>query len=407
MSHEIRTPLTAIIGFAGLLRDELADCRTRRADGSCEILRSSEQHAEAIDRNGLHLLTIINDILDLSRIESGGLQVEHIRCSPIQIVSDVLSLMQVRADQRGLSLAVEYRGPVPESIVTDPTRLRQILANVVGNAVKFTQRGAVRVVAGMDPSAPSGGPILQIDVIDTGIGVTPEQAGKLFRPFTQADASTTRKFGGTGLGLVVSRRLAKILGGDVTIVASAPGRGTTVRVTIATGPLSNVAMLDAPCAPKPTERRAAAAARVETTKLNLRILLAEDCPDSQRLISLMLRRAGADVTVAANGQQAVDLAIGSMLGRRENDPPQPFDVILMDVQMPVMDGYEATRLLRQRGYTGPIIALTAHAMVGDRQKCLAAGCNEYATKPIERRKLFKTIRDTLTARPAAEVTQQP
>jgi CheY-like chemotaxis protein len=278
------------------------------------------------------------------------------------------------------------------------------LINLVGNAIKFTGKGEVRVVAGMSASSRTSAPILQIDVVDTGIGMTPGQMDKLFRPFSQADASTTRRFGGTGLGLTVSKRLAEMLGGDVAVVHSEPGHGTTVRVTIATGPLAGVRMLDDP---ETVARDSADAVQSEPAKLDVRILLAEDGPDNQRLISFLLRKAGADVTVAEDGQQAVDLAIGAMLGRREGDPPQPFDVILMDMQMPVMDGYQATRVLRQKGYTGPIIALTAHAMVGDRERCLDAGCDDYATKPIDRKTLIETIQGNLKIQPATEVTQEP
>jgi CheY-like chemotaxis protein len=228
---------------------------------------------------------------------------------------------------------------------------------------------------------------LQFDVIDTGIGLTEEQIGRLFHPFAQADSSTTRKFGGTGLGLAISKRLANLLGGDIT-VESKPGKGSTFRVTIPTGSLEGVRMIHDPA--EETQGRHRAAGLV-MPKLNCRILLVEDGPDNQRLISFILKRAGADVTIAENGREAMDKILGAILGRRQTDPLQPFDLILMDMQMPIMDGYEATRALRGKGYTGSIIALTAHAMAGDKEKTLAAGCDDYDTKPIELSRLLEKI----------------
>ncbi len=204
----------------------------------------------------------------------------------------------------------------------------------------------------------------------------------------QADASTTRQFGGTGLGLVISKRFAGMLGGDITVVETREGVGTRFRVTIATGPLDDVKMLDNPLSATVVSQNASRAATSidPSTLRGCRILLAEDCPDNQKLIALILEKAGADVTVKENGKLAVDAA------RAARDEGNPFDIILMDMQMPVMDGYEATALLRRKGYTGPIIALTAHSMEGDREKCIKAGCDGYASKPIERQKLIETIR---------------
>ncbi|HBO42592.1 MAG TPA: hypothetical protein DD670_01385 [Planctomycetaceae bacterium] len=364
MSHEIRTPMTAILGFSDILLQEAS------------VDRSPPEHIEAIrtiQRNGQHLLDLLNDILDLSKIEAGKLDVERVACSPVQVLSDVVSLMRVRAETKGLSLAVEYAGAIPESIQCDPLRFRQILINLIGNAVKFTETGSVRLVARLVRRLGSPS-LLQVDVIDTGIGMTQSEISNLFSPFSQADSSTTRRFGGTGLGLTISKRLAEMLGGDIS-VESVPNKGSTFSVTVETGNLDGVELLETPKESCVVARLTPSAA-VPAVRLDCRILLAEDGPDNQRLISFLLRKAGAEVTLAENGQTAHDLAMAA------RDGGCPFDVILMDMQMPVMDGYEATRRLRAGGYTGPIIALTAHAMERDAVACRRAGCDAYLTKPI-------------------------
>ncbi len=382
MSHEIRTPMTAILGYADVLLEK------------DNIERAPPAHSEAVKmirRNGQHLLAIINDILDISKIEAGRLQVEHVPCSPPQTIAEVMSLMRARATAKNLSMVCEYVGPIPGSFQTDPLRLRQILVNLVGNAIKFTDTGGVRIITRLVPGDTS---MIQFDILDTGIGMIPEEAARLFQPFTQVDGSTARKFGGTGLGLTISKRLAQMLGGDVCIVQTQPGVGTQLRVTLPRGPLDNVKMLEDPMA----STLWGVEERPETVehddKLNCRILLAEDGPDNQRLIAHVLHKAGAEVTTVENGQFAVDAAL------RARDAGTPFDVILMDMQMPVMDGYEATALLRKRGYTWPIIALTAHAMASDRQKSIDAGCDDHATKPIDRRTLIETIRSRTKRAPA-------
>ncbi len=381
MSHEIRTPMTAILGFTETMLDP--------DQSASEKLNA----VHTVRRNGEHLLQIINDILDISKIEAGKLEIEHIRCSAIQVVADVKSLMQVRADAKNLPFNIEFIGAVPEAIESDPTRLKQILVNLIGNAIKFTETGGVRLVTRFVDDAAE--PNMQFDVVDTGLGMTEEQVGKLFQAFTQADTSTTRKFGGTGLGLMISKRLAEMLGGDIT-VESKPGEGSLFRVTVTTGPLDGVKMLDDPTTATSVQPETAAAAKGDAARLDCRILLAEDGPDNQRLIAHLLKKAGAEVTVKENGKLAAEAALAA------RDEGNPFDVILMDMQMPVMDGYEATGLLRQKGYTNPIIALTAHAMASDRQKCLDAGCDDYATKPINRKKLIETVRQHLATPTMAE-----
>ncbi len=374
MSHEIRTPMTAILGFTDVLLGE---------DGFENAPPDRAATLETIKRNGEYLLELINDILDLSKIEAGKVEIERITCSPSKVVADVASLMRVRAEAKGLPLEIEYVGGIPESILCDPTRLRQILINLVGNAIKFTEIGNVRLQTRLVQNT-ARPPSLLFDVIDTGIGMTQKQASKLFQPFTQVDASTTRKFGGTGLGLTISKRLAELLGGDITI-GSEPGKGSTFSVAIETGPLDDVSILENITETVAKSRQKAKVATAPAVKLDCRILLAEDGPDNQRLITFVLKKAGADVTLAENGLIARDKALAA------REVGEPFDVILMDMQMPVMDGYTATRKLREADYTGRIIALTANAMAGDDEKCRDAGCDGYATKPIDRAKLFGTI----------------
>ncbi len=294
------------------------------------------------------------------------------------IVSDVISTMQVRADAKGLQLSAEYEGDIPETIQTDAAHLRQILVNLVGNAIKFTEVGGVRIAVSVDGDC-EGDQRLRLDVIDTGIGITQDQIDRLFSPFAQADASTHRRFGGTGLGLAISKRLSRMLGGDIS-VTSILGDGSTFSVTVAIGKNELAGSTDFRSTSEPE-------ASVEGNRqlLACRILLAEDGPDNQKLIAFLLRKAGADVTLAENGQIAVDLALAA---DRANEG---FDVVLMDIQMPVMDGYEATGQLRNAGYTGPIIALTAHAMTEDRQRCIDAGCDDYMSKPINRTTLLEVV----------------
>ena len=368
MSHEIRTPMTAILGYADLLANP-DQPPTERAE--C---------VQTIRRNGSHLLAMINDLLDVSKVEAGQMTLETIECHLPLLLADVGAVMRAQAAAKGLELAFEIRGTIPRLIFTDPTRLKQILFNLLGNAIKFTEKGAVRVVL----SLPSRERKIRIEVIDSGIGMDDEQLARLFRPFAQADTSTTRRFGGTGLGLVLSRHLARLLGGDVTCT-SRPGQGSTFTLEIATGKIDDVPRIESLTNLVPV----AGFVRHDDAPLpslaGLRVLLAEDAPDNQRLISAILARAGAMVEVANNGRLAAERILEELEAR------QPFDAVLMDIQMPEMDGYQATALVRDQGYRGPIIALTAHAMSGDREQCLGAGCTDYATKPIDKVALLQTI----------------
>ena len=374
MSHEIRTPMTAILGYSELLLDA-----EQSEEDQCDCV-------QIIHRNGEHLLAIINDILDLSKIESGRMTVERIQCDPWAIAQDVCDLVRPRAEGKGLTLQLENEDALPITISSDPIRLRQILLNLVGNAIKFTESGGVWIKIEL-VIVESGSPRIAFEVMDTGVGLSEEQIEHLFQPFTQADDSTTRKFGGTGLGLSISRRLAEMLGGRIT-VTSKPHAGSTFRVEIATGDLSKTRMTRTPTV-APSNNQPAN--RVADTQMSAaRILLVEDGPDNQRLFSFHLRKAGATVAIAENGRIAVD-AIHDACAQGE-----PFELILMDMQMPEMDGYEATRLLRTEGCTTPIIGITAHAMAGDREKVIAAGCDEYIAKPVNRNALLAACQKWLS-----------
>ncbi len=369
MSHEIRTPMTAILGFAETVAETTKDEETR-------------QSVETIQRNGEHLLSIINDILDLSKVESGKLSVEMMSASPYTVVSEVISLVQVKADGAGLKLSSRFMGKVPKSIHTDPTRLRQILINLLGNAIKFTEIGGISLQAELIQR--DGRAVMQFDVIDSGIGMTDEQLARLFQPFSQADTSTTRRFGGTGLGLTISKRLANMLGGDLTVAYSRPGEGTSFRLSVDAGPVEKIEFLDAPSSHALQQEKDEVDCE-HVSLAGLRILLAEDGPDNQRLLKFVLNKADADVTIVANGQEAVDAAMAAL------EEGSPFDCVLMDMQMPVLDGYQATQTLRERGYCKPILALTAHAMEREKKKCLNSGCDDFLSKPIDRKRMLLTV----------------
>ena len=404
MSHEIRTPMTAILGYTELLGDPQQDEEQRR------------NALQTISRNGQHLLSIVNDILVLSKIEAGKLTLEKTICSPIEVLHDVIALMQVRAESGNVTLKVACELPLPREIESDPLRLRQILINIIGNAIKFAEDGEVTVrmryeadhkaggKAGDDDGGDQGAPGDRMDdrtgtvcfeITDTGIGMSDAQIAQLFTPFTQADSSSSRRFGGTGLGLTISRRLARLLGGDIAVV-SAVGRGSTFTLRIAAPRVEAHALVyNDPSlrAIVQLEREPVESGpEPESPVLHGRVLLVEDGPDNQHLLRHHLERAGADVTVVENGRAAVDLLLGCG-GSASSSAAAPdgptFDLILMDMQMPVMDGYEATRTLRANGYDRPILALTANAMTGDRDRCLAAGCDEHLAKPIDRAVLLK------------------
>jgi signal transduction histidine kinase/CheY-like chemotaxis protein len=370
MSHEIRTPLTAILGFTELLRDY----------GDTKLDSKKRIHAiDTISNAGDHLLTLINNILDLSKIEADKMTVEYIDTPFIELLREVESLMRPIAIGKGVSLNTTLVTNVPEHIHSDPTRLRQILMNLVGNAVKFTEAGSVTVSVSAVGS--NSGTRMIIDIEDTGVGMSIEQSAQLFQAFGQADDTMTRKFGGSGLGLTICRRFATLMGGDVKVLHSELGKGSCFRLVM---PFESVSGTETVTSIDDVNASSNIAAPVITTKLSGRILLAEDGIDNQRLIEFHLKKSGADVIIADNGKIALE-----MIDKAVADGT-PYDLLLTDMQMPEMDGYMLAQTLRERGSSLPIVALTAHAMAEDRAKCIKAGCDDYATKPINKTILLKT-----------------
>lgn len=399
VSHELRTPLTAIAGYTEILRDGPGAC-----DGDQTI--SDREAIESIHRNAAHLLALVNDILDVARIEAGRMEVQRAPTALRELATDVMDGFRMRVAERRLSLYVHIDKSVPQLVMSDPVRLRQVLTNLVTNAVKFTDRGSVWLSARAE-----GGDWISISVRDTGPGMTPVQAEGLFRPFAQLDNSMSRSFGGAGLGLAICKQLVELLGGTIT-VASVRGRGSEfiVRIPRAECSEAEATLAGAPAggqsttatgtqrpgqnsavhSPGETERMALAGAVPGALEAiagpaalaGCRILLVEDGADNARLIRHHLRAAGALVTHVWDGRAAVRLLAGAY-----DHDEAPFDLVLMDMQMPELDGYAATEQVRTHGCTVPIVALTAHAAEADRERCLSAGCCAYATKPIPRREL--------------------
>ncbi|QDT94381.1 Autoinducer 2 sensor kinase/phosphatase LuxQ [Gimesia algae] len=370
MSHEIRTPMTAILGFAEIMRQHNDDPEMNR-------------HIDTIKKNGEYLLELINDILDVSKIEADKLEVEAIHCSLIELLDDVKTLMEIRAIDRGLDLTVLIDGSIPRWIQSDPVRIRQILINLLSNAIKFTRQGQVQLIVAAS-SIDTDEPVIQFDVIDSGIGMTGEQISRLFKPFMQADSSTTRQYGGTGLGLTICKRLTHILGGEIS-VKSEYGNGTTFSVTVKTGRCQEKELVDQRTFETECKSTLNQTTESNFAEMNYNILLAEDGIDNQKLISYLLKKSGNTVTIAENGLIAIKKALDAL------EASSPYDAILMDMQMPELDGFAATKQLRSQGYLYPVIALTAHTMSGAREECLAAGCDSYATKPIQRDQFFATL----------------
>lgn len=375
MSHEIRTPMTAIMGYSETLLEPDQSVSDR------------QDALQVIRRSARHLLEVINDVLDISKIEAGKMSVERIPTDLPQIIADVVSLMRPCAVAKGLGFQLTFGETIPRTIQSDPLRVKQVLMNILSNALKFTERGEIRLR--VTNEIRNGAMSVTLEVADTGVGLNKEQIGRLFQPFTQADESTTRRFGGTGLGLTISKRLVELLGGTLS-VDSLPNVGSAFRITLDGGPSEGVEMVH-----QMTEALLIVPAREAPAKritLKGRILVAEDGIENQHLISLHLRKAGAEVVIAENGRIAVDMVTS-----------KHFDLVLMDMQMPELDGYAATSELRIRGYTLPIVALTAHAMAEDRAKCMAAGCTDYLTKPIEKQTLLTAVASYL---PQSTVSDQ-
>ncbi len=380
MSHEIRTPMNAILGFTELLRR-----------GFTQDENENRRHLETIYSSGKHLLDLINDILDLSKVEAGRFETEAVVFDPYGVIQEVVKVLGIKAREKGITLDFRVDGEVPQTIHSDPARLRQIMTNLIGNAIKFTERGGVAVQV---RAAQENGAIdFEIEVADSGVGMPADALDKIFDPFVQADSSVTRKFGGTGLGLSISRKFARALGGDIT-VESQLGSGSRFLVWLAAGPAEAVTWIDG-------EQAIAELAEVageQTTDWVFppaRVLVVDDGPENRELVKLVMTKYGLSVDEAENGKVGLEMGMVNA-----------YDVILMDVQMPVMDGFSATQALRDQGIEEPIIALTANAMKGFEQECLDVGYSNYLTKPIDIDRFVAKLAEVLGAERAA-VSEAP
>jgi signal transduction histidine kinase/CheY-like chemotaxis protein len=381
MSHEIRTPMTAIIGYAELL---LAQAAPTTSD-------DVRQWAHIIHESGERLLSVINDILDLSKIEAGKLRVVRTACRPMEIVGGVVALLEPQARLKGLTIEIARGDDMPDEVHTDPDRLRQILLNLVGNAIKFTVRGSVTIRITTQAPQDRRRQIC-FDVTDTGMGIPADQRHVIFDHFGQAFAPAGCH-GGSGLGLPIARKLAHLLGGDVVLVRSDEA-GSHFRAHVETSP-SAIRMPAPTHATTPAREPAIDAPRALPVGGEITVLLAEDSSAVRHMLRQMLASAGVRVITASDGGATIDAAMAAhRAGRR-------FDAILMDMQMPHTDGFAAAMTLRARGYTGRIIALTANAMEGARERCLAAGCDDYLAKPVQRDVMLRAIHDTTRKRAAA------
>lgn len=363
VSHEVRTPLGAVLGFAELLLD------------SKELPDHLRHHVSTIAKNGQLLLSIVDEVLDLSKVESDKIKIELVRFKVEDFVEDIRSLFKMQAMDKGLDFVFNLSTRVPSELITDPLRLRQILVNLIGNAIKFTDRGAVKVE--MDYFLLNGAPgkgRLKVTVEDSGMGITEKQAKKLFQPFSQAEESTSRVFGGTGLGLYLSKKLADLLGGDVFLEKSQLKEGSRFQVVVSAETVE---------ADLPSPSGLSTDVELELTQPELEgrhILVVDDSEDNLALIKGFLENKVLDIDLAGNGVQGVERA-----------SCKEYDMVLMDIQMPEMDGFEAVKVLRSRGFKGKVVALTAHAMKGDREKCLESGFDDYLCKPISRSSLTQCI----------------
>jgi PAS domain S-box-containing protein len=370
MSHEIRTPMNAILGFAELMKR-----------GFDLDVSERNEYVEIIHSSGQHLLGLINDILDLSKVESGRMELEWIDCQPHQLLHEIVNVMKARAAEKSIDIGFTIEGSIPETIKADPLRLRQILTNLTGNALKFTDQGSVHLLA-KTYVRNDDVPMLVFEVRDTGIGIPDDKLEKIFSPFSQADESTTRRYGGTGLGLSISRKLAEMMGGSIT-ARSVMGQGSSF--------FAEIQLYFDPGTPLVTHEQASQ--KLEAIQEHSQgvvtlppghVLVVDDGESNRKLIELILTRAGVTVSCATNGEEAVKAVLTNS-----------FDAILMDVQMPVMDGYTAMELIREAGYTLPIVALTAHAMKEEQERALNSGFSHFLPKPVNIDNLLALVAELL------------
>lgn len=372
ISHEIRTPLGVMLGFADLALD-----RPELSDETAEYI-------SAIRRNGQLVTDILGEVLDLSKIEASRMEIEEIHFPLLPMLNEVILFLGLQAKDKGLQLCLERSGPLPAMVKTDPTRLRQILMNLIGNAVKFTEKGHVTLGVRMLSPPRAGTPVrLEFTVSDTGIGIPPKLKEKLFQPYTQLEVSTCRRFGGTGLGLTLSKQLVHALGGNLYLQQSEEGKGSTFVFEVGAGKYDGDSYEEHQTMEKVAgqplqfiEDRQVFAGR--------RVLVVEDSQDIQMLVSRYLKSVGISVEVASNGFEGLaKISQGT------------YDLVVLDIQMPGMDGHEVARTLREKGFSRPIVALTAHAFKEEREKAYQNGFSEYLTKPINRAVLLKTLGERL------------
>jgi signal transduction histidine kinase/CheY-like chemotaxis protein len=362
ISHEIRTPMTAILGYADQLKKNAL---------------SGEDKDEAIsivNRNATHLMSLVDEILDISKIEAGKFDFVNEEIDLTTFLNEFFSLINVQAIRKGIDLVFKHRGEIPAKIYSDPKRLKQILFNVIGNAIKFTEKGFIELIVSYDQE----NNYLKMQVRDTGVGISKKNLKKIFRPFEQADSSVSRTYGGTGLGLVLSKGLAKGMGGDISVIDSTLGVGTTFEISISAGSVADKKLISSFSTNVTVNQEDESVGSV--TLHGRKILVVDDAKENARLFQMYLNDAGAEVEVANEGQTAIDLALN-----------KPYDLVLLDLQMPGKDGYQVIRELRDGAYLKPIVALTAHAMAEEREKTKSAGFNDHITKPVEPQFLVSSI----------------